>query len=221
MLSEVLTDLLNWFGVIFSVNYEGVGIVRAMLRDGYRSTGRYYANLSPTLPLLTTPGDHVDRLCDFLWNEKRYKELSGFIKDMLPWFETIFSINDKGVGVLRVKLGDLCSSQGNPREAIKKFEDALVIFEKAGDNGWIAGVLMSIAREELAAREYSAAENTLRRALNVVQNDFPDEKKELVIIKQMLGKALQGSGRDTEGISMFERASESSRPEGLTEEVMW
>ena len=219
-LSEVLTDLLNWLGVIFSLNDEGVGVVRAMLRDGYRSAGRCHANLSPMSPLLTTSGDHFDRLCDFLLNEKRYKELSGLLKDLLPWFETIFSPNDKGVGVLRVKLGDICSSEGNPRKAIKQFEDALAVFEKMDDDGWIAGVLMSIGGEELTTREYSAAENTLRRALNVVQKVFPDEKKRLATIKQSLGNALQGLGRDTEGISMFESALELYHLEGLTEEVI-
>lgn len=78
-LFEVLTDLLNWLGRIFSLNDEGFGVVRAMLRDRYRSTGRCHANLSPKSPLLTTPRRPLDRLCDFLLNEKRYKVLSGLL----------------------------------------------------------------------------------------------------------------------------------------------
>jgi hypothetical protein len=147
-LSGLLTDLLHWLEVIFSSTDEEVGFLRAVLDNAHYSGDGYLANPSPMSPPLTNPGKHFNRLCDFLWDETRYKELAGLLNDLLHSLETIFSPNDAGVGVVRVKLGDVYSSEGIPQKAIKQFEGALAVFGKIDDGEWIAGVRMSIKREE-------------------------------------------------------------------------
>jgi transcriptional regulator with XRE-family HTH domain len=111
--------------------------------------------------------------------------------------------DERAVGRLMLNLGGLHLLRGKPQQAIGHLQASLAVAAGAESQADAAQALGSLATVHLLLADYDAADETARKALQLLdgREDFPDEVGQSHIV---LGRALLERGR-------FEEAEESFR----------
>jgi tetratricopeptide (TPR) repeat protein len=111
-------------------------------------------------------------------------------------------------GFLKLQQGILQEEGGHHPEALLMYRAALGVHERQADATNTVASLRHVASalQELSSLE--AAEDELRRALDLLQSQCPDDVPELIELNNLLGSVIEDRGHPAKALELYERALE-------------
>jgi class 3 adenylate cyclase/tetratricopeptide (TPR) repeat protein len=176
---------------------EIVEVVAAHLLDAYR--------LAPDADDASGIGERARRM--LVRAAERSASLAA-AEEAMTYFQQAAELTESTLGraELMERTGQMAFALGRVEPATKGYEDAISLFEEAGQGHQAARVQARLAEVEFVKGHLDQALDRMRTAFDVLRGEEPDP--DLAVVAAQLGRFLALAGRHEEAIPALEEALE-------------